>query len=129
MTEFWNEAYLQWSSKMPVNDVALDPRVCTSSKIAVLGMRAFPLVGPAFERRTYENVAIRSSTPWVERLRKNGVSLLVAADESGSVYSVGFMKPLPEEQAIAREPDVCLLSRRAGARVYGLDSAVCARPR
>ncbi len=126
MTKFWNAAYLQWSTRIPVNDVALDPQVGTSSKVAVLGMRAFPLVGPAFERRTYEDIVVSSSTPWVERLRKSGVSLLVAADESGSVYSIGFMKPLPEEKAIAAEPDVCLLSRRAGARVYGLDSAVCA---
>ncbi len=122
----WDSTYLQWSRLIPGNDVILDPRVKASPKLAVLGMRAFPLVGPNFVRRTYEDIVIAPNSTWLDDLRRSAVPVLVASGESGSPNQPAFMQALPQEIQIARAQGVCLLVRHSSARVYGLNPQACA---
>ncbi|HEV2037155.1 MAG TPA: hypothetical protein VGQ96_01000, partial [Candidatus Eremiobacteraceae bacterium] len=79
MRQLWNATYLQWSPLIPVSYVGLDKRIQASSKVAVVGIRSFPFVGPTFARRTYENIVVESPSSWLSKLRKSGVPLFVAA--------------------------------------------------
>jgi hypothetical protein len=90
-------------------------------------MRSFPLVGPTFARRTYEDIPIRTRLSWLDRLRRSGVPVLVAAGESGSPAERDFMHALQQELDIARAPGVCLLATYSAARIYGLDQQTCIR--
>ena len=125
--QFWNASYLQWSPRIPASTVGLDKHVLSHSQVAVVGMRSFPLVGPAFERETWENVIIEAPEAWLARLRKSNISILVAAGESGAPDQPGFLQPLPVEKRISQSVGVCKLATHGYVRVYGLDSSVCSR--
>jgi len=123
----WDAIYLQWSHRIPENDVILAPLVRNSAQVAVLGMRSFPLVGPYFARRTYEDIVVRPRLTWLEQLRQSGVPVLVASGESGSPVERDFMRALQQEVDIARAPGVCLLATYSAARIYGLNPHTCIR--
>ena len=125
--KFWSASYLQWSPRIPASTVVIDKHVESHSRVAVVGMRAFPLVGPAFERETFENVIIEGPEAWLARLRKSNVSILVAAGESGAPDQPGFLQPLPVETRISQSAGVCKLATHGYVRVYGLDLSVCSR--
>ena len=125
----WAATYIQWSRLIPASAVALDKRVQGTSALAVVGMRSFPLVGPNFSTRTFEENVTETPSAWLARLRSEGVWILVAGDESGSPDQPGFLKPLPLEEQIARLPLVCLLKASNAARIYGLERALCAATR
>jgi len=123
----WDPTYLQWSHRIPENDVILAPLVRNSAQVAVLGMRSFPLVGPYFARRTYEDIVVRPRSTWLDQLRQSTVPVLVASGESGSPVERDFMRTLQQEVDIARAPGVCLLATYSTARIYGLDPHNCIR--
>ncbi len=122
----WDAAYIQWSLRIPMNVAELDPRIKRSDKLAVIGLRSFPFVGPTFSRRTYEAVIPEPPTIWLARLRREGVPLLVAGGETGSPDEPGFLKPLPLETWAASAPGVCRLATYGYVRIYGLDQRTCA---
>jgi len=130
LTLLWNAAYLQWSSRIPASSVGLDKHILSSSKVAVVGMRSFPLVGPTFARRTYDNIIIESPSAWLADLRRSGVPILVAAGESGAPDQPGFLQPLPVEKWISRDIPrdraICNISAHGYVRIYGLSLDVCA---
>jgi hypothetical protein len=127
MALLWNPTYIQWSRLIPASNAMLEAHVRASSKVAVIGMRSFPLVGANFSRRTYEQVLIMPQQRWLDELRRDGVHVMLAAGLSGSRDQPGFMQPLPAEAAIKKLPGVCLLATRGYTRVYGLDESTCRR--
>lgn len=131
VAQLWNAAYLQWNTRIPTSSVGLDKAILSSSKVAVVGMRSFPLVGPALERRTYDNVIVESPAAWLTDLRRNGVPILAAAGESGATDQPGFLQPLPVEtwisEDMSRDRGVCRISTHGYVRVYGLSVDTCAR--
>ncbi len=122
---YWNATYIQWSPHIPANDAYLDPHVVAGTKVGIIGMRSFPLVGPDFSRRTYEQILKGSAAQWLDQLRHSEVHVLLAAGLSGSPDQPGFGQPLLAERAIQALPGVCLLAVRGTARVYGLDGTAC----
>ena len=131
VTRLWEAAYLQWSLRIPTSSVGLDTSIASSSKAAVVGMRSFPLVGPTFARRTYDNIIIESPSAWLAELRRSGVPVLAAAGESGAPDQPGFLQPLPVESwishDIARDAAICKISTHGYVRIYGLTRDECAR--
>jgi len=131
VTRLWDAAYLQWSQRIPTSSVGLDKSIVSSSKVAVVGIRSFPLVGPTFARRTYDNLIIESSSAWLAELRRSGVPVLAAGGESGAPDQPGFLQPLPVEtwisHDIARDPAICKISTHGYVRIYGLSRDECAR--
>jgi len=130
VTLLWNAVYLQWSPRIPTSSVGLDKHILSSSKIAVVGMRSFPLVGPTFARRTYDNIIIESPAAWLADLRRSGVPILAAAGESGAPDQPGFLQPLPVEvwisNDISRDRALCAISTYGYVRIYGLSLGACA---
>jgi hypothetical protein len=125
MHRLWASRYLQWHMWIPASSVLTDPVLVRSSRVAVIGMRPFPLVGSTFSRRTYERIVRESPRTWLTQLRRDRVQVMVAASEAKSPDAPDFLKPLPEEAAIAAEPRVCLLRTYGYVRVYGLEASVC----
>lgn len=121
----WTPTYLQWSRRIPPAPILVDKRLQNEERLAVVGMRSFPFVGPALQRRTYEDIIVQPAASWIETLRRHKVGLLVASGESGSADERGFLKPLPVEQQIASLPGVCKLQERSYVRLYGLLEATC----
>ena len=117
----WGAAYVQWTQLLPPSIVASDPRISRYHKAGVVGMRSFPLVGPDFKRRVYEDI-IFTPDLWLERLRANGVGLLVAAGNSGSPAQRRFLQPTDLELEIARSRDVCLMGQDGYVRLYALNA-------
>jgi hypothetical protein len=125
MERRWASRYLQWHMWIPASAVLSDPVVARSSKVAVIGMRPFPFVGPTFSRRTYERIVRESPRTWLDQLRRDKVAVLVASGEAKSPEATDFLQPLPDEAAIAAEPGVCKLRTYGYVRVYGLDANIC----
>ena len=121
----WQASYLQWTTELPPSSMLFDPDVRGADKVAVIGLRSFPFVGPQFATRTYDNVLVETPATWLAALRRGGVRVLVASGPTGSPDQPGFLRPLPTEKSIAASPGVCLLAALGYARVYGLEPSRC----
>ena len=118
----WKSEYIQWTNLLPPSTVGSDRRIAGERSAAVIGLRPFPLVGPDFTRRVYEDFLL-SPDAWLRTLRTHRIGVLVAAGLTGSPKQPGFLQPSPLEIAVARLPGVCLMGEDGYVRLYALDAA------